>query len=44
MNQLRLCSRWRALTTQSASLSRHSSHALETGNGFRDLPRGGHSG
>ncbi len=42
MNQLTLCSRSRALTTQAASLSRHSTHALETGNVRKQPPPAPH--
>ncbi len=41
MNQLRLCSRVRAVATQSGRWRRSSIQAWDTGNGCRDLSRGG---
>ena len=43
MNQLRLCKRARAIATHATSLRRHSTQALVTGRGCRDLSRGGKS-
>ncbi len=40
MNQLRLCSRWRALASQLASSSRHSIRSLVTGSACRNFVAG----
>ncbi len=41
MNQPRLCNRSQAVPTHLAAFSRACTHSLETGIGWRALPRGG---